>query len=503
MKYFTMIGNHDAINPNQEGHGAALTIFFHYIDAIDGVYIFSSPDKPHFNYKKTAEKISRQMRADKIDLPVTIIDIDIESPVDFDLVYTTMLDEAQSIIDRDEIQSEPKIINITSGTPTMSTCWVLLQKSGLINNAKLIQSFEPKFQRKYGMTCREVNLEFDDFPEINTPSKEKRALNRAKQEIKILRKEKSTYNIDQSIPGLIGQSKKIRAIKEIILELVDTETHVLILGERGTGKEVVARAIWDHHRKNIDKEYHPFDCGQFSPELILSELFGHEKGAFTGANQSKKGIIESLDGKMLFLDEIGNLPLNNQSVLLRLLQFGEWRRVGGTKINQTNIQIVAATNADIFDQKIFRADLKDRFHEVITLPPLRERKGDIPLLVDHFLNVVNKNVSFDASVYQELQNYDWPNNVRGLEMWVRRICRKFQHVQLSWKNIPEILRPNDKQNVSVYDFPDLPLDSNDFITKLRYHALDMAEGNKSKADRLLGLKEGTMKQWTFQREKRE
>ncbi|MBC8213135.1 MAG: sigma 54-interacting transcriptional regulator [Candidatus Marinimicrobia bacterium] len=502
MKYFTIIGNHDAIDPNQLGIGAALTIFFKYQDEIDGVYIFTSPDKPHFSYKQTAEKTMRRMQAEKRGLPVSIIEMDIESPVDFDLVYKAMLDETQTVIEKNNIKDDPKIINITSGTPTMSTCWVLLQKSGLISNAKLVQSFETRFQQKYGKTCQEVDLDIDDFPEINTPSKEKRALNRVNRELKILKDEKSTSEIDDAIPKLIGKSKQIRDIKEQIIELIDRETHVLILGEPGTGKEVVAKSIWDVHRKDIDKEFIPFDCGQFDPNLIISELFGYEKGAFTGANQTKKGIVELADGKMLYLDEIGNIPIENQGVFLRFLQFGEWKRVGSTTPFNSNIQVVAATNKDIYDNTNFRADLKNRFHEVIKLPTLRERSGDIRLLTQYFLNKINKNVSFDRKVYEQLEKYSWPGNVRQLEMWVNRICRKYQNRQVTWTDIPDILKPNDQPNNAEYEFPELPFDANDFITKLRLHALEVADGNKAKADRLLGLKDGTMKQWMFQRDKK-
>lgn len=284
--------------------------------------------------------------------------------------------------------------------------------------------------------------------------------------------------------------------------MIDRDTHVLILGEPGTGKEVIAKAIWDIHRKDIDKEFNPFDCGQFDPNLIISELFGYEKGAFTGANKQKKGIVESANGKMLYLDEIGNIPIENQSVFLRFLQFGEWKRVGATKINRSQIQFVAATNMDIYDKTIFRTDLKDRFHEIISLPTLRERKSDIPLLTDYFLSKINKNVFFDKEIYKQLEKYSWPGNVRQLEMWVNRICRKFKDVQVTWEEIPKILKPNDKQVMSDYDFPELPFNANDFMIKLRLHALELAEGNKSKADRLLGLKEGTMKQWMFQRDKK-
>jgi len=502
MKYFTLIGNHDAIEPNREGFGAALTIFFNYKEEIDGVYIFTSPDKSHFPYKQMAEKIIRRMMQEKKDLPVSIIEMDLENPVNFDLVYKVMLDETQKVIEENNIHNDEKIINITSGTPTMTTCWVLLQKSGLIPHAKLIQSFEQKYQRKYGKTCQEVDLEIDDFPEISTPTIEKRELNRVHAELKVLKEEKTTAELDNSFPGFIGKSNAIRDIKDQITHLVNKETHVLILGDPGTGKEIVAKAIWDIHRKEIDKELIPFDCGQFESTLIISELFGHERGAFTDAHQQKKGIIEVNNGRMLYLDEIGNIPLKNQGVFLRFLQFGEWKRVGSTKMNKSTIQIVAATNKDIHDENVFRADLRDRFHEIIHLPPLSTRQSDIKPLAEFFLTKKNKNISFSSDVYEQLERFPWPGNVRQLEMWVERICRKFKDIQLNWNEIPDMMLPDGYSDSSESDFPDLPINYNEYITELRIHALDIAGGNKAKADRLLGLKEGTMKQWDFQRRKK-
>jgi len=502
MKYLTMIGNHDAIKPDSQGFGALLTIFFHYKENIDGVYIFTTPDSSYFSYKKTAEKIKRRMEAEKKDLPVTIIEMDLDNPVDFELVYKIMLDETQNVIEKDKLNNEEKIINITSGTPTMTTCWVLLQKSGLIPNAKLIQSFEAKFQQKYGKTCEEVDLSIDDFPEIKTPSEAKRTLNRVKREIKILKDEKSIAEKDDAIPRLIGKSTKIREIKEEILEWIDKDTHVLILGERGTGKDVVAKAIWDVYRKETDKEFNQFDCGQLESNLITSQLFGYEKGAFTGATQRKKGIVELIDGKMLFLNEIGNLSLEGQNKLLGIVEKGQGMRVGGDRPYYSQIQVVAATNKDVNDETIFKADLKDRFDVIIELPPLRERQGDIRLLIDYFLNKINKNVSFDDSIYNHLKLYSWPGNVRELYKWIRQICRKYKDIHLAWEDIPDVKKPNKTQQISDYDFPNLPVDSNDYFIKLRLHALEIADGNKSKADHLLGLKEGTIKQWIHQREKR-
>ena len=504
MKYFTLIGNHDAIGPDTVGLGAALTIFMNYIEEIDGAYILTTPDKPNFNYKNTAEKTLRRMQLEKKDLPVTIIEMDLENPVNFDLVYKVMLDEVQKIMDKDDIKDDNKIINITSGTPTMSTCWVLLQKSGLIPNAKLIQSFETKYQREHGKSCQEVNLDIDDFPEIKSPNGIKVELNRAKSELKILKEEKSIKKVDESIPNLIGNAAPIREIKEQITKLINADTHVLILGEPGTGKEVVAKAIWNQHRTKIDNELNVFDSGTFSEELILSELFGHVKGAFTGADKDKKGIVEQCEGKMLYLDEIGNIPRDKQNVFMRFLQQGEWRKVGSNQVNHSNIQIIAATNKDINDPDIFASDLRDRFDEIVRIPSLSERKEDIKLMVDHFLFKAGQNVSISEEVYDKLLSFSWPGNVRQLEKWIQRICRYFKDMHLQWEDIPEQIKPNNQMTDTDFDiYPEFPIDYHKYIDDLRYKALDIAAGNKAYADRLLGLKVGTMKQWLHQRKKRE
>ena len=500
MKYFTLIGNHDFIAKGSDP-GAAMTIFNKYKDKIDGVYIFASPGI----YKEMSEKIARRMKSfsDNKELHVSIVDVDIESPVDFDLVYKAMLDESRTVIERDNLNDEEIIINITSGTPTMCTCWVLLAQSNLIPNAKLIQSFETRFQRKYGKACQEVDLNIDDFPEIKSPDKLKRELNRVNKENKILKSEKKVFEIDLQMPDLIGSSKAMRQIKDQIVRMIDTETHVLILGERGTGKEVVAKSIWNAHRKKHDKNFIAYDCGGLSPNLIESELFGSKKGAFTGADKDKEGLLEANDGKMIFLDEIGNIPRENQNVFMRLLQSGEIRRIGSNTVKTLSVQIVGATNKDINDEEIFASDLRDRFQETITIPPLRERKEDIPILVEFFLNRSNKNISFAESVLSELMIFSWPGNVRELQNWVGRMCRYFDNERVEWLDIPENYRP-DSPSMSDEEihYPDFPFNYKDYVDQLRLRAIEVAKGNSSEADRLLGFKDGTIKQWKFQRKSR-
>lgn len=499
MIYLTLIGNHDAITPEKSG-GAALTIFRAYQEKIIKVYLFATKDTENFKYHDTSHKTKRIMESEKKGVKVEVVDIELTNPIDFDLVYQVLYDESQKIIRADNLEDHKKIINITSGTPTMTACWILLQKSELIPNAILVQSFETQFQRQYGKTCQEVNLEIDNFPEITAPTDIKRELIRANAELKVLKAAKTADDLDSKIPILVGKSKAIREIKEQIIEEINADTHVLIVGEPGTGKEVVARSIWNQHRSMVEKDLLVFDCGQFQPDLIISELFGYKKGAFTGASQDRPGIVEKAANRMLYLDEIGSIPVGNQGVFMRFLQFGEYKVIGDIKINTVDTQIIAATNRDINDPAIFKPDLRDRFDEVIYLPPLREKQDDIELLAREFLNRSDKNVSFGRSVFRAIKNLPWPGNVRQLKMWIERLQRKYSNVKLEWEDIPDRLKTGDVDfDADRYSFPNLPIDYNKYFESLRHHALYVADNNIAEADRLLCFKPGTMKQWLYQR----
>ena len=192
--------------------------------------------------------------------------------------------------------------------------------------------------------------------------------------------------------GLVGQSPRICEIRRLIEKLGRSRVPVLLLGESGTGKEVVARAI---HAANPSGEFVAIDCGTLAGPLLESELFGHTKGAFTGAAEAKKGLIEVADGGTAFFDEIGDLPLDMQVKLLRLLQEGEFRPVGSLKQHKVTIRVIAATHHDLardVARAAFRQDLYYRLNiAILRLPPLRDRKEDIPELADRFLRRIGPN----------------------------------------------------------------------------------------------------------------
>jgi DNA-binding NtrC family response regulator len=222
--------------------------------------------------------------------------------------------------------------------------------------------------------------------------------------------------------NFIGESPQIELIRRLIRKAANSRLPVLLLGESGTGKEVVARAIYDEAPRG---QFVPIDCGALVGTLVESELFGHARGAFSGAVETKRGLVELADGGTAFLDEIGDLPLELQTKLLRLIQESEFRAVGSVRRQKVDLRIISATHHDLkraVAEKRFRQDLYFRLNViVIRVPPLRERKQDIPLLVQHFLEGAGWTGGLAPSTMGALLEYDWPGNVRELKNCVERM----------------------------------------------------------------------------------
>jgi len=226
----------------------------------------------------------------------------------------------------------------------------------------------------------------------------------------------------QHTHGIIGGSEEILEIVETIRQVAPTDITVLITGESGTGKEVVARALHDASSRK-DKLLVTVNCGAIPEGLIESELFGHEKGSFTSAVDQRKGYFETADGGTVFLDEIGEMPLATQVKLLRVLESGEYTRVGSSQTRRANVRIIAATNRSLENevaQKRFRSDLYFRLRSVnIHLPPLRDRRQDLPALIEHFVQQIEARngvrfAGFTNDATELLMDYDWPGNIREL-----------------------------------------------------------------------------------------
>jgi len=245
------------------------------------------------------------------------------------------------------------------------------------------------------------------------------------EERKILTEElKKTY----SIHGIVGSSEAIKSLIEVVKKVAETDSTVLITGESGTGKSLIAKAIhFLSHRKN--SPFVTINCAAIPETLLEAELFGYEKGAFTGAHSSKKGKFELADGGTIFLDEIGDMPLPLQAKILRVLQDKEIEPLGSEKVVRVDVRIIAATNQDLIklvQEGKFREDLYYRLSVIpIHVPPLRDRKDDIPVLVEHFLDLYNrkyqKNLRISPDAMEVLIEYDWPGNIRELENTVERM----------------------------------------------------------------------------------
>ncbi len=288
------------------------------------------------------------------------------------------------------------------------------------------------------------------------------ALGRAAQMHKIDKQSRSLrerLRTQQGMGGLVGQSTEMEKLYRILSKVAYSTHPVLILGESGTGKELVARSI-HFNGPNTSKPFVAVDCGTLVPSLIESELFGHVKGAFTGADRSKEGLLSAADGGTVFLDEIGELPLDLQAKLLRALQEKEVRPVGATQSKPISARVLAATNRDLatmVEQGRFRKDLYFRLNVVnLRIPPLRDRRGDIPLLASHFLKQMVRESGIERSFSDEMlrimTEYDWPGNVRELENAIERACALSSGPVLHMGDLPTQLQNFRMQRAAA--FPD-------------------------------------------------
>lgn len=305
--------------------------------------------------------------------------------------------------------------------------------------------------------------------------------------------------------NFIGDSKPIQKVFELIEKVADTDSTVLITGESGTGKELIAKAIhYNSYRR--DNPMVVINCGAIPEELLESELFGHEKGAFTGAHKMRVGRFELANGGTIFLDEIGDMSPNLQVKLLRVLQEQKFERVGGTRTLEIDVRIIAATNKNLINavnRGNFRQDLYYRLNVIpIKVPPLRHRKSDIPLLIDFFFKRIdarkrNGISGFSSEAGEALVAYDWPGNVRELENMVERLSILANGDQVELQDIPESIKGKGaKIEVVEVTIPKngIVFDQavEEYEKKLILEALNETNWVKTKAAKLLNINRTTL-----------
>ncbi|MBI5683238.1 MAG: sigma-54-dependent Fis family transcriptional regulator [Deltaproteobacteria bacterium] len=307
------------------------------------------------------------------------------------------------------------------------------------------------------------------------------------------------------LDSIIGASPSINRICDTIKMVADSDSTILLLGETGTGKELVAKVI---HFNSLRRRFPfiPVNCGGIPGELLESELFGHEKGAFTGAIATRVGRFERANKGTIFLDEIGDMPIHLQVKLLRVLQEREFERVGGNKTVQVDVRVIAATNKDLEAEvikKTFRQDLYYRLNVIpIVIPPLRERREDIPYLANHFVEVISQRKKKDIKGISEeaieaIINYPWPGNIRELENIIERIIiLKQDKGQIMPHDIPPQINMQRGSNAVFIDIPDEGVNLTTMVAELENELIEKAlvktRGVKSKAAELLGINRTTL-----------
>ncbi len=304
--------------------------------------------------------------------------------------------------------------------------------------------------------------------------------------------------------NIIGKSPPMRRVFDLIIQAAPSRSTILIEGESGTGKELIARAIHTHSARS-DRAFVTVNSGNLPPDLLESNLFGHVKGAFTGAVYPKKGLFEVADRGSIFFDEIGNVPLETQPKLLRVIQEREFMRLGGVETIKVDVRIIAATNIDLqkmMQEGFFREDLFYRLHVItIQLPPLRERKDDIPLLVQHFLQKYGEEngkpgLELAPDALDMLMEYEWPGNVRELENVIERGAVLTQGSRIGAAMIPDQVRETPTFQIPHITVPPDGLSLKDVVTnfekRLIESTLESAGGVQKRAAELLRVKPTTL-----------
>jgi DNA-binding NtrC family response regulator len=327
-----------------------------------------------------------------------------------------------------------------------------------------------------------------------------KTVNRALESPKKNSSEKEISTLAETA-GMVGRSLAMIELYKAIARVAPAKSTVLILGESGTGKELIARAIHQYSPR-ATRNFVPVNCGALTENLLESELFGHTRGSFTGANVDRKGLWEEADGGTLFLDEIGETSLAMQVKLLRALQEGEIRRVGSSRSTTVNARIIAATNRNLEEEVKagrFREDLFYRLSVVsLSVPPLRERRSDISLLADKFLIKASQNadkprLKISPNAMQTLINYEWQGNVRELETTIEHAALRSRGSEIKTEDLPEKLQGIEPRKRRNFDelFEDLP--SLDELEK-RYlqHILAETNGNRTHAAEILGVDRRTL-----------
>jgi len=447
--------------------------------SFDHIFLFDTPSTQRVT-QETKDAISKFHRHSEVH----VLEINLDDPTNYQDIFKGLRAHLQHIIE--SFQPAGFHIAVASGTPQMHACWVLLAASGEIP-ARILHVRPPQFVTKRRPLVSEVDLFSRDFPNVRFRDRP----------ITVEEREFDVDSVRVQL-GIVGDHSAIQRSLEMGAMLAPSHAPILILGETGTGKELFARYI---HRLSgrLREAFVPVNCAAIPEDLVESLLFGHKKGAFTGAVNDQVGKFDTADKGTLFLDELGELPLPAQAKMLRVLQDGLVEPIGQAKAHKVDVRIVAAINRDLrklVRQGKFREDLFYRLNVgEIKLPPLRERRSDIPKLALHILDRLNGSLRqpkrLSAEALSRLQSHNWAGNVRDLENFIERSIRLCRHDVLDADDllITEPVTYADPLDTLPDPYEGFSLD--EFLGSARkqmlLRALEAANGNQSQAARMLGL----------------
>ncbi len=443
------------------------------------IFLIDTPNTQRVT-RETMDAISRLHR----DSEVHVLKVNLDDPTNYQDIFKGLRGHLSSIIERFETASF--FVAVASGTPQMHACWVLLTSSGEIP-ARILHVRPPKFVTKERALVSEVDTSSPTFPTVRF-------------QVGQICDEDSVADVNSGRVqlGIVGDHQMLQRVLEACALLAPSPAPVLILGETGTGKELFARFV--HRLSGRTREtFVAVNCAAIPADLAESILFGHKKGAFTGAITDQVGKFDAADKGTLFLDELGDLPLPAQAKLLRVLQDGLVEPIGRARPHKVDVRIVGATNRDLrklVRQGKFREDLFYRLNVgEVKLPPLRERRSDIPKLALHVLDRVNGSLRrpkrLSAGALSRLQSHDWPGNVRDLENVIERSVRLCRRDVLDADDllITEPVTYADPLDALPNPYEGFSLD--EFLGSARkqmiLRALEATNGNQSRAARMLGM----------------
>lgn len=475
----TFTGFHDpfASGAPNAPTGPVLTILSE--EHFDSAFLFATP-----RMQEVSAATADQIKERNLCQDTQILAVEVPDPTNYAVILAALRRHFKAILN-----NHPRAefsIGLSSGTPQIHACWLMLVASGEIP-ARLLQTMPPQFVEQGRSLVREVDICEDVFPRMTLPLKS----NSGKLEV-----DDKGIEVARVQVGLVGEDPTfLKALKEAAIYAQYDDIHLLLLGETGTGKERFTEFIHLLSQRAV-KPLVIVNCSSIPRELVESHLFGHKKGAFTGASSDQPGKFKAADGGIIFLDELGELPLEAQAKLLRVLENGEIEPVGNPKLVKVHVRVIAATNRNLREMVAngtFREDLYQRFGACVEIPALRERRSDVPVLASYLLEEWNRKHrrrhSLAPKAVGELIKHAWPGNIRELRKVITQSAMLSGHTKIDAEDLRFELPVRNSANAMLPE-PEEGFQLNPYLEDLKrrivQRALEKENGVQARAAKLIG-----------------